>query len=139
MECFVDANWAVNVDDRKSTGGYYLYLSGNLVSWSSKKQSVVARSSTEAGYKSLVFAATDILLFQSLYKELQLELVGTLILLCDNLISAKQLAHNPVFHSWTKHIEIDLHFLRDLVAARKIDISDISQLKFKPLIFSPSL
>ena len=125
MECFADADWAGNIDDRKSTGGHCLYLGGNLVSWSSKKQGVVARSSTEAEYRSLASAATDILWFQSLFKELGIALIGTPILWCDNL-SAKQLAHNPVFHSRTKHLEIDLHFLRDLVAAQKLDIRFVS-------------
>ena len=92
-----------------------------MISWSLKKQRVVARSSTEAEYRSLASAATDVLWLQSLFSELNLQLVGIPVLWCDN-ISAKSLAHNPVFHSQTKHIEVDLHFLRDLVSSGKLDI-----------------
>ena len=75
----------------------------------------------EAEYRSLASAATDILWFQSLFKELLIPLPSAPILWCDN-ISAKSLAHNLVFHAKTKHIEIDLHFLRDLSSSGKLDI-----------------
>jgi len=58
---FSDFDWATDLDDHKSTTGYCIFVGHNLVSWSSKKQKVVSRSSTEAEYKSIVVALADII------------------------------------------------------------------------------
>lgn len=138
LECFVDADWASNVDDRKSTCGYCLYLGGNLVNWSFKKQHVVVRSSTEAENRSLASVATDILWFSSLFSKLQISLIGAPILWCDN-INVKSLAHNHVFYSKTKHIKIDLHFLCGLASSNKLDIRYIPTEVQTANIFTKSL
>ncbi|PKI35327.1 hypothetical protein CRG98_044277 [Punica granatum] len=106
---FSDTDWAGNPDDRRSVSGFIVFLGSNPVSWSSKKQRTVARSSTESEYKSLANATAEILWLQSLLRELGVSQCHPPTLWCDN-ISVFYLTANPIFHARTKHIEIDYHF-----------------------------
>uniref|UniRef100_A0A803Q5F0 Reverse transcriptase Ty1/copia-type domain-containing protein n=1 Tax=Cannabis sativa TaxID=3483 RepID=A0A803Q5F0_CANSA len=107
---FSDADWASNVDDRRYVGGYCVYLGESLVSWSSKKQSVVSRSSTESEYRALAHVSAEITWIESLLKEIKFPLPTVPITWCDNL-SASALASNPMYHARTKHIELDIHYV----------------------------
>ena len=118
------ADWACDIDDRKSVGAYCIYLGNNLISWSSKKQSVVTRSSAESEYRSLASACAEITWLQSLFSEMNLQCTSTPVIWCDNK-SATELAKNPVYHSRTKHIELDMHFIRDKVVAKELQINYI--------------
>ncbi|KAK2412680.1 putative mitochondrial protein [Trifolium repens] len=118
LRAYSDADWATDQDDRRSTSGSCIYFGPNLVSWGSKKQTLVARSSTEAEYRSMANATADLLWIQSLVQELQVPF-HTPTLLCDNL-SAVSLSHNPVLHSKTKHLELDIHFVREKVLSKKL-------------------
>ena len=114
VEGFTDANWGNDTDDRHSICGYVFTLNHGAVSWSSKKQSVVALSSTEAEYIGITHAAKEAIWIRHLLSELYSPLVLNypITLYCDNK-SAIELVKNATFHSRTKHIAIRYHYIRE--------------------------
>ena len=140
MNCFSDSDWACDKDDRKSVAGYAVYIGSNLVSWCSKKQPVVSRSSTEAEYRALAQATSEAVWIQALLDELKIKLAAAPIMWCDNQ-GAIALAYNPVYHAKTKHVELDIHFIREKVAAKKIVVQFVrsedqtADILTKPLTF----
>jgi histone deacetylase 1/2 len=100
-------------------------MGSNLISWSCKQQPTVARSSTEAEYKAIANAAAELIWFKSILYELGLPPQHSPTLWCDN-IGATYLTSNPKFHARTKHIEIDVHFVRDQVSNKELVVKFIS-------------
>ncbi|KAI4339020.1 hypothetical protein MLD38_024008 [Melastoma candidum] len=103
---FADADWAACPTTRRSTTGYAVYLGSTLISWRSKKQPTVARSSTEAEYRAMAYAVAETNWLSSLARELHISLSRPLLVCCDNL-GATYLAANPIQHNRTKHMDID--------------------------------
>ena len=101
--------------------GYCVYLGNSLISWASRKQKVVSRSSTESEYRALADGAAEIRWIHSLLTELGLTVKQPSLIWCDN-VSAKALSANPVQHARSKHIEIDLHFVRDMVLSGFLNV-----------------
>jgi len=109
--CYSDADWVKPPFDRRSTSGYCISIGGNLISWKSKKQSVVARSNAEVEYRVMASATCELVWLKKFLKELQFGDVNQITLICDNQ-AAFHISSNPFFHKRTKHIEIYCHFIR---------------------------
>ncbi|PKU82617.1 putative mitochondrial protein [Dendrobium catenatum] len=137
LSAYSDSDWAGDQLDRKSTTGYCIFLGAALLSWSVKKQTTVARSSTEAEYRSMAAAAADLIWTRRLCEDFQIKLSPT-ELFCDN-VSAMSIAYNPIFHARTKHIEIDHHFIRDSIQSHHITDRHVSTIDQPADIFTKSL
>ncbi|XP_021995666.1 secreted RxLR effector protein 161-like [Helianthus annuus] len=111
LRAYCDADWGSDPNDRKSTTGFCVFLGDSLISWKSKKQDVVSRSSTEAEYRAMVVATCEIFWLRWLLGDMGVTISKPNPLHCDNQ-SAMQITKNSVFHERTKHIEIDCHFTR---------------------------
>ncbi|XP_022004090.1 uncharacterized mitochondrial protein AtMg00810-like [Helianthus annuus] len=114
IRAYTDADWAGCPDTRRSTSGYCVYLGDNLISWSSKRQSTIFRSSAEAEYRGVANVVAEICWLRNLLLELHRPLTKASLVYCDN-VSAIYLTGNPVQHQRTKHIELDIHFDREHV------------------------
>ncbi|XP_016732652.1 secreted RxLR effector protein 161-like [Gossypium hirsutum] len=124
LEGYSDASWGVDIDDRRSTSRFYIFLGGNPVSWSSKKQTVVSRSTAEAEYRSVAHTATEIIWIQSLLAELCVPIPPKALIWCDSSATVA-VAGNPVMHSKFKHVELDVFFVREKVVAGKLQVGHV--------------
>jgi hypothetical protein len=121
LTAYSDADWAGCPNTRRSTSGFCVFLGNNLVSWSSKRQVTVSRSSAEAEYRAVAHAVAETVWLRQLLTELHRPLQQATIVYCDN-ISAVYMSGNPVQHRRTKHIEIDIHFVREKVALGQVRV-----------------
>lgn len=107
---YTNADWAGSITNHLSTSGYCTFVGSNLVTWRSKKPSVVAHSSVKAEFRSMAHGVREILWLCLLFSELRFSATSLIRLYCDNKADIK-IAHNPVQHDCTKHIEVDHHFI----------------------------
>ncbi|KAJ9535088.1 hypothetical protein OSB04_un001836 [Centaurea solstitialis] len=112
IEGFTDADYDGDPTSRRSTTGYCVFVGGNLVSWRSKKQNVVSRSSVESEYRAMAQTTCELIWLRNLTSEIGFSQTRPMNLWCDNE-AAIHIASNPVFHERTKHIEVDCHFTRE--------------------------
>ena len=109
---FSDADWATCTNSHRSVTGYCLFIGSYLVSWKTKKQDTVSRSSSKAEYRALASTTFELQWLIYLLSDLQISCSQQPILYCDNQ-SALHITANPVFHEHTKHLEIDCHLVRE--------------------------
>ena len=121
---FSDADWAGCAESRKSTSGYVFFMGNSLISWASKKQSIVALSSTEAEYVALCGAAQETVWLRNLLRDVGHSQAEATCVAEDNQ-GAMCLAKNPKDHTRTKHIDIKYHYTRQIIEAK-------TQLKYVP-------
>ncbi|PON63976.1 hypothetical protein PanWU01x14_127430 [Parasponia andersonii] len=119
IEALTDADWAGSITDRKSTSGYCTFVWGNLVTWRSKKQFVVARNSAEAEFRAIAQDVCELLWLKMPLKELGVEIVQPMKLYCNNK-AVVSISYNPVFHDRIKHVEVDKHFIKEKIEAGEI-------------------
>ncbi|GJT61057.1 ribonuclease H-like domain-containing protein [Tanacetum coccineum] len=107
--------------DMRSTSGYCVFLGDNLLSSLAKRQHTLSRSSVEVEYRGVANVVAKTVWLRNLLKELHTPLLSTTLVYCDN-VSAIYMTTNHVQHQRTKHIEIDIHFVRDMVARGQIRV-----------------
>lgn len=119
LQAYCDSDWAGCPSTRKSTTGFCVMLGHSPLSWKSKRQTVVARSSAKAEYRAMAMTTCEVLWVKQFLKDLGVLDQGPTPLFCDNRV-ALAIAANPVYHEPVKHIDIDCHFIRDHVASQSI-------------------
>jgi hypothetical protein len=117
---YSDADWASDIETRRSTSGYVFMLNGGCISWRSKKQRTVALSSTEAEYMALSEAVQEAVWLKAFVYELGEDTGNSGITVYEDNQGAIALAKNPEFHKRTKHIDIRYHFVREKVESGQV-------------------
>ncbi|KAI3707507.1 hypothetical protein L6452_26097 [Arctium lappa] len=138
LSAFVDADWGKCLSTRRSVTGYCLFLGNCMISWRSKKQSTVSRSSAESEYRAMASALCEIIWVLSILADLKVDSLLPVNLNCDNK-SAIQIANNPVFHERTKHIEIDIHQVRNKISSGMLKTVKVLSTENSADIFTKSL
>ncbi|CAJ2656714.1 unnamed protein product [Trifolium pratense] len=116
-----DSDYAGDLDDRKSTSGYVFMIGSKVVSWSSKKQSIVTLSTTEAEFIAAANCACQAIWLGRVLDHISSRKKECITLYCDNSSTIK-LSKNPMMHGRSKHIDVRFHFLRDLTKDGKIQL-----------------
>ncbi|XP_050889236.1 uncharacterized mitochondrial protein AtMg00810-like [Lathyrus oleraceus] len=112
---YTDVDWGGCPDTIRSTSGYWVFLGDNLISWSSKRQPTLSRSNAEAEYRGVTNVVSESCWIHNLLLELHFPIPQATLVYCDN-VSVIYLSGNPMQHQHTKHIEMDIHFVREKVA-----------------------
>ncbi|XP_035838498.1 uncharacterized protein LOC110908724 isoform X1 [Helianthus annuus] len=125
VELYTDADWAGDKGNRRSTSGYFSLVGGNLVTWRSKKQKVVALSSAEAEFRGIARGLSEVLWIRKLLEDIGFFQKEPSKVMCDNT-AAIQISENPVQHDRTKHVEVDRHFIKEKLEERIIELPYVS-------------
>jgi hypothetical protein len=121
LVAYTDADWADCPDTRRSTSGFAMFLGDSLVSWSSKRHPVVSRSSAEVEYRIMANGVAKAAWLRQLLQEMHSPLKLSTRVYYDN-VSAMYLSTNPIQHQCTKHVELDLHSIRERVVVGDVHV-----------------
>ncbi|KAM3320566.1 putative mitochondrial protein like [Capsicum chacoense] len=125
LNAFSDSDWAGCSDTRRSVTGWCMFLRESLIYLKSKKQDRVSKSSTEAEYRAMSTACSEIVRLRELLAEIGSPQSNPTPFHPDNT-SAIQIATNPVYHERTKHIKVDYHYIREVVDKGVITLTHVS-------------
>ncbi|GJS89675.1 ribonuclease H-like domain-containing protein [Tanacetum coccineum] len=131
-------NWVGCPTTRRSTSGYYVFLENNLLFWSSKRQSTLSRSSVETEYRGVANDVVETCWLRNLLRELHTLLPSATFVYFDN-VSGVYLSFNPIQHQCTKHIEIGIHFVRDLIVVGQVRVLHVPSRYQYACIFTKGL
>ncbi|GKU93862.1 hypothetical protein SLEP1_g7421 [Rubroshorea leprosula] len=138
---FTDSDFARDLDDRKSTSGYVFIMGTTAISWTSREQSIVTLSTTEAEFVAATTCDFQAIWLRKVPEELHVKQEGPMLIFCDNNSTIK-LSKNPILHGRCKHMDVEFHFLRDLTNEGVIDLiycrtkDQIANIFAKPLKLS---
>ncbi|CAM8933504.1 unnamed protein product [Rhodiola kirilowii] len=138
LQAFCDADWVACPITRKSLTGHCVTLGSSVISWKTKKQPVVSRSSAESDYRAMTAVCCELVWLVRLLGDMGVTVNGAIPLHYDNK-AAIHIAHNPVFHERTKHTEIDCHLVRTHVISRFVSPVHLGTTEQPADIFTKSL
>ncbi|XP_060212067.1 uncharacterized mitochondrial protein AtMg00810-like [Lycium barbarum] len=124
LQAYSDSDWAACPMSRRSVTGFFVLLGGCPISWKSKKQPTVSLSSAEAEYRALRKVVAELVWLGRLLGDMGLVVKSPVPVYCDSQ-AALHIARNPVFHERTKHIEIDCHYVRDILSSGYISLHHV--------------
>ena len=138
LSCYVDADWAGDVTDRKSTSGYIIKMYGNVIFWKSKKQNTVTKSSTSAEYVALSECVSELKTIKDLLSDLNIQILEPINIYEDNA-GAIGIAKHGNFTKNSKYIETHYHFVNENYVNKVIDVvkvdseENVADILTKPL------
>lgn len=138
LDCYVDSDWAGDINDRKSTSGYVIRLYENPIFWKSRKQTTVTKSSTAAEYVALSEATSEIILIKAILKTFDMNLNEPVKIFEDNS-GAVAIAHKGNFTKNAKYIETNYHYVHDYQVANVINVIKIESQENAADILTKSL
>ena len=114
LKGYFDFDWASCPDTKRSITVFYVFLGDSLISWKSKKQHTMSRSSTKSEYRSMAALVTEFVWMITFLRELGVDHTHPTLLYCDSQV-AIHITANPDYHERTKHIKLDCHFVREKI------------------------